>query len=207
MSKEDTTFGLPPIPLDDAGDAERGLLFDNDGAKTAASDEGQDYTSFADNDAAANYGSVESRAWGVTFNTMNVIVGAGVLAMPFCFKTAGWLLGTIILLLTALLTDWSLQLLLLSGNLCGKRSYPNLIEEVLGPVPAFIANILITFLNFGTSIAYLDIIADQLSSWFSDGSRGVALFGVVAIVITPLCMIKNISSLSFTSALGIGVYS
>ena len=182
---------FPPIPLDDAGEAEQGLLVNDSGAKALASDEGEDYTSFAEGDAGTDYGSIESRAWGVTFNTMNVIVGAGVLAMPFCFKTAGWLLGIIIILLTGLLTDWSLQLLLLSGSLCGKRSYPGLIEAVLGPTPAFIANVFITFLNFGTSVAYLDIIADQLSSWFGFGSRGVALLVVVAFIITPLCMIKR----------------
>ena len=194
------------IPLDDAGEAEQGLLVNDQGTKTLASDKEQ-YTSFSDTESGGEYSSIETRSWGVTFNTMNVIVGAGVLSMPFCFQTAGWLLGVVILLLTALLTDWSLQLLLLSGDLRGKRSYPNLIGDVLGPTPAFIANILITFLNFGTSIAYLDIIADQLSSWFGIQSRGWALLVVVLFIITPLCMIKNISSLSFTSAMGIGVYS
>ena len=51
----------------------------------------------------------------VIFNLVNAVVGAGVLAQPYCFKEAGMVAAGMFLCTTALFTQWSLFMMAYVG--------------------------------------------------------------------------------------------
>jgi hypothetical protein len=54
---------------------------------------------------------------------VNCIMGVGVLGYPYCFKSSGALLATLAMLITALASRASYQLLLHAAHLSGQRTY------------------------------------------------------------------------------------
>ena len=53
----------------------------------------------------------KSTFWQSWFNAVNALIGVGILSMPFVFAQCGWLGGCVLLVLCALLTNWSGKLL------------------------------------------------------------------------------------------------
>ena len=58
-----------------------------------------------------------------TANYVNSIIGSGMIGIPFALKEAGFGLGLILLVLVAILTDYSLRLMVRAGTLSGTSSY------------------------------------------------------------------------------------
>lgn len=54
---------------------------------------------------------------------VNCIMGVGVLGYPYCFKSSGTLLATVLMLAVMLVTRASYQLLLHCAHLSGRRTY------------------------------------------------------------------------------------
>lgn len=54
---------------------------------------------------------------------INSILGAGIIGLPFAVAQAGFILGTVLLFVMAILTDFSLRLLVESGLIIGVTSY------------------------------------------------------------------------------------
>jgi amino acid permease len=145
---------------------------------------------------------------GVTFNLVNAVVGVGVLAMPFCFREAGLLLGSALLVCIAALTERTLLLLVLSGQIAGAESYSGTALRVFGARAAIGVDVGIILLNFGTAVAYLDVVGDVLFSWSGDCGAKVGLLLLVAIaVVLPLSLIDDLSKLKFVSVAGACVYA
>ncbi|CAF0961432.1 unnamed protein product [Didymodactylos carnosus] len=69
---------------------------------------------------------------GASYNLINSIVGSGVIGMSYAFRQAGFGVGIIILLLVAVLTDFSITLLLRSGDLAKVTTYQDLVLHVMG---------------------------------------------------------------------------
>ena len=63
---------------------------------------------------------------------VNCIMGVGVLGYPYCFKSSGALLGTLAMLITAIATRASYQLLLHAAHLSGQRTYQQVCEAGSG---------------------------------------------------------------------------
>ncbi len=97
-------------------------------------------------------------------NLVNCILGAGVLGYPFCFKSCGYLLATCIMLVSLLVCRFSYQLLLYCSQLSPRRSFEELAEQALGPVGRKTIEVCTAALNLGALVAYLNILADVLSS-------------------------------------------
>ncbi len=157
--------------------------------------------------AAAGAGPANTCA--TIFNTINSIVGVGILSIPFCFKSAGIFLAPVILLLVAVLSDASLQLLVAAGDIAGVRSYSRLASVVFDERSAFAGtavDVCIIVMNFGAAVAYFDVIGDVLEAWFGEKWRALMLFVATMVVILPLSLLRKINSLRFTSYIGIGIY-
>jgi amino acid permease len=155
---------------------------------------------------------------GVIFNLMNAVIGVGVLAMPYCFKRAGLLLAPILLLIVGWLTERSLVLMVRAGDILREQEgetsqagglsigYSATVARCFGPSMGTFADILIVVMNFGSGVAYLDVIADILAAWIGHPSKNVGLLLVVLFVVGPLSCVKAIESLKFTSLLGLCIY-
>ena len=144
----------------------------------------------------------------VVFNLMNAVIGVGVLAMPYCFRRAGLVLGLCLLAGIGVVTERSLSLLVLAGDACGTVSigYAATVQKCFGAGAGLLVDIAIVVMNFGAAVAYLDIIADVLCAWVGQDLKVAVLAAVVAVVIWPLSSIKAVTQLRFSSFLGVAVY-
>ena len=143
----------------------------------------------------------------VIFNLVNAVVGAGVLAQPYCFKEAGMVAAGMFLCTTALFTQWSLFMMAYVGEISNKKGYSEAVEFYFGAKGAMATDFFIAFLNFGTSIAYIDVIGDIICGWLGGNAKFGALLSVLIFILFPLCCIRTFDQLRFTSYLGSAIYT
>lgn len=98
------------------------------------------------------------------FNMVNFILGAGVLGYPFCYKACGLILTTILILICLIAAQLSMRLLLVSSHLSGKKTYEDLAKLCFGKAGQRVMGTCVFMLNLGALIAYVNILADVLSS-------------------------------------------
>ena len=160
---------------------------------------------------------------GVIFNLMNAVIGVGVLAMPYTFKRAGLLIAPVLLLIVGGLTERSLCLMVRAGDLIREGNdeankgtstssslaigYSATVGHLFGPFMGTMSDVFIVTMNFGSAVAYLDVIADILAAWVGQNSKVVALLLVVLFVVGPLSCVRAIEKLKFTSLLGLAIYA
>ena len=113
-------------------------------------------------------GSSSKRAWLPTAmlagNLANATLGAGVLGLPYVAREAG--LGTALVMLygVALLTDWTMQMLLeCHERVEGNKTYEGLGEAALGRKGLVLVAVGNLAINVGAVVAYLVLIGELLS--------------------------------------------
>jgi amino acid permease len=139
------------------------------------------------------------------------IAGAGVLAFPSAFRETGIVGGIVLTLLFAAVMGWTLHILGMASNGSRQDSYQGVIRALLGPFAGFLVSVSMSIYLFGSCIAYLDIIADQVSSVaIASGmgdtalaSRPVVMAVVVLTVLVPLCLLPKIEALNYASAVAV----
>ena len=77
-------------------------------------------------------------------NYINSIIGSGMIGIPFAVSEAGAGLGLLLLFTTAVLTDYSLRLLVRAGLASATTSYQHIMEAAFGRV----GFVLLTILQF-----------------------------------------------------------
>ncbi|XP_055611260.1 putative sodium-coupled neutral amino acid transporter 11 isoform X2 [Uranotaenia lowii] len=148
-----------------------------------------------------------------SFNYINSIVGSGVIGIPYALHRAGFGLGLFLLVTVAVITDYSLILMVRCGHLSGRFSYPGVMEAAYGKGGYYLLSLLQFMYPFLAMISYNVVVGDTLSkvlvrfvpSW---GNSMLAVrFGVVFVVtvtvIIPLCLYKNVSRLAKVSFLSL----
>ena len=65
-----------------------------------------------------------------TASIMKVIIGAGVIAMPYTFSRLGWLLGIITIFCLIFISQFSSILLIKAKNLSRHSNYPTIAENI-----------------------------------------------------------------------------
>lgn len=98
------------------------------------------------------------------FNMVNFILGAGVLGYPFCYKACGLVLTTVLVLICLIAAQLSMRLLLMSSQLSGKKTYEELARLSFGRTGQRVMGTCVFMLNLGALVAYVNILADVLSS-------------------------------------------
>ena len=109
--------------------------------------------------------------------------------------------------LIAVATRWSLWMLSYVGKATGgHKGYSEVVEFYYNVRGGGATDCFIAFLNFGTSIAYLDVLADIFCGWMGPSARVGSLFSVLVFILFPLCSIRTFDQLSFTSVMGTSIY-
>ena len=103
-----------------------------------------------------------------TVNMVNGILGAGLLGMPFAFKSCGVVLGLVLLSLCLFTSRLSLHMLAQLGHATGLRSYEDLAQLAFGRTGTYAVNVCVILLNIGNIIAYMNIFVDTVL-WFGHG--------------------------------------
>ena len=164
----------------------------------------------------ATGGAVESGGTATVsneiFNLVKNIVGAGVLSLPAGIAAFGNAPSAIFpaSALIAAIGGASGYCFSAIGRVCAMRnavSYRDAWSKTIGERTSFIPAAVCTFKTSSANLAYSMILADTfkaiLSSTGINLSRDAVLVGTTLLILLPLCLLKNLSSLAPFSLLGI----
>ena len=137
-------------------------------------------------------------------------LGAGVLSLPYAVAVSGIGFALFQLMVATLLTMYTIRLLIKCGEKTGLYSYEDLALYCFGSKMALFVELNILIFCFGISVAYLvtlgDILAPLGKEIFGNGILSqrwflMSLFSTV--IMLPLSLLRDISSLQFSSILGV----
>ncbi|XP_019370165.1 PREDICTED: sodium-coupled neutral amino acid transporter 1 [Gavialis gangeticus] len=145
------------------------------------------------------------------FNLSNAIMGSGILGLAFALANTGILLFLVLLISVTLLSIYSINLLLICAKETGCMVYEKLGEQVFGIPGKIIVFGSTSLQNIGAMLSYLFIVKIELPSalkflmgeeetfwaWYLDGR--VLVVAVTFGIILPLCLLKNLGYLGYTS--------
>uniref|UniRef100_A0A8C7Y0T5 Solute carrier family 38 member 5a n=1 Tax=Oryzias sinensis TaxID=183150 RepID=A0A8C7Y0T5_9TELE len=138
------------------------------------------------------------------FNLSNAIMGSGILGLAFAMSNTGIVLFIILLVSIAILSAYSIHLLLRSAGIVGIRAYEQLGSHAFGNPGKVLAACIITVHNIGAMSSYLFIVKSELPlviqaflEWFMNGNYLIII--VSAVIIFPLALMKRLGYLGYTS--------
>ncbi|KAM3617498.1 uncharacterized protein V6R79_007052 [Siganus canaliculatus] len=145
------------------------------------------------------------------FNLSNAIMGSGILGLAYAMSNTGIILFIILLIFIAILSAYSIHLLLKSAGVVGIRAYEQLGNRAFGPPGKMLAACIITVHNIGAMSSYLFIVKSELplviqaflskhentGEWFLNGNYLIII--VSASIILPLALMKQLGYLGYTS--------
>uniref|UniRef100_A0A2K6GX49 Solute carrier family 38 member 5 n=1 Tax=Propithecus coquereli TaxID=379532 RepID=A0A2K6GX49_PROCO len=146
------------------------------------------------------------------FNLSNAIMGSGILGLAYAMAHTGVLFFLALLLCIALLSSYSIHLLLTCAGVIGIRAYEQLGQKAFGPAGKVAVAVVICLHNVGAMSSYLFIIKSELplvigtflnraseGSWFLKGNFLIILVSVL--IILPLALMKHL--VGYTSGLSL----
>ncbi|KAM5293017.1 sodium-coupled neutral amino acid transporter 3 [Ctenodactylus gundi] len=145
------------------------------------------------------------------FNLSNAIMGSGILGLAYAMANTGIVLFLFLLTAVALLSSYSIHLLLKSSGIVGIRAYEQLGYRAFGTPGKLVAALAITLQNIGAMSSYLYIIKSELplviqtflnleeqtSVWYLNGNYLVILVSIT--VILPLALMRQLGYLGYSS--------
>ncbi|XP_050972520.1 sodium-coupled neutral amino acid transporter 5 isoform X3 [Labeo rohita] len=163
-------------------------------------------TQFTDSEGKTSFGMS-------VFNLSNAIMGSGILGLAYAMANTGIILFVFLLIFIAILSAYSIHLLLKSAGVVGIRAYEQLGYRAFGRPGKILAACIITLHNVGAMSSYLFIVKielphiiqglvelpDKLDNmpWYVDGRYLIVIVSVL--VIFPLAMMKRLGYLGYTS--------
>ncbi|GKT36198.1 hypothetical protein ADUPG1_009208 [Aduncisulcus paluster] len=152
---------------------------------------------------------VKSSVLASTFNLSNSITGSGILSLPYAFKLTGLVLGIIILLVVALSSMFTYDVLIVASEFTGATSYRGVAERLYGKNIGLLAEIFVGFFTLSGLCSFpliigdytTDIVADMFDTsddpWWS--RRRFLIIISCVFILLPLSMAKSIDFLRFSS--------
>lgn len=154
----------------------------------------------------------ESSAAGSTFfqslfNSVNVLLGVGVLSLPYMMRQSGWFLGVGVLCGLSLLTCYTGKLLgrtIAKVHKSGikKAGFPELAELAFGSAGKTVVSSLFYTELITVSTMFLILMAQNLEKIYQDISPTTAL-SISLVVVLPTAFITRVEFLSYFSLVGI----
>ncbi|NXA67359.1 S38A4 protein, partial [Mohoua ochrocephala] len=146
-----------------------------------------------------------------SFNLSNAIMGSGILGLSYAMANTGIILFIVLLLAVAILSLYSVHLLLKISKEGGSLIYEKLGAKAFGWPGKCGVFISVTMQNIGAMSSYLFIIKYELpevirafmkleensGEWYLDGNYLVIL--VTVVIILPLSLLKSLGYLGYTS--------
>ncbi|KAJ0012487.1 hypothetical protein NQD34_016821 [Periophthalmus magnuspinnatus] len=145
------------------------------------------------------------------FNLSNAIMGSGILGLSYAMANTGIILFTVLLIAVAILSLYSVHLLLMTSKEGGSLIYEKLGERAFGWPGKMAAFGSIIMQNIGAMSSYLFIVKYELpeviraflgleeisGEWYMNGNYLVVFVSIG--IILPLAMLKNLGYLGYTS--------
>jgi solute carrier family 32 (vesicular inhibitory amino acid transporter) len=136
------------------------------------------------------------------FNSVNTLIGVGLLSLPLGINYSGWVIGLLFLVFTAAVTSYTAKLLTICLDIDPSLiTYADLAYVSFGPRARVVVGLLFSFELITAGVALVVLFADSLNALIP--GWGVTEWKVVCgIILTPLSF-APLRLLSFTSILGI----
>lgn len=112
---------------------------------------------------------------GAVFNLSTTIVGAGIMALPATMKVLGLVLGVIMIIFMAFLTEASIELLLRFSRAGKTLSYGSLMGDAFGKYGKMLLQVCVLVNNLGVLVVYMIIIGKD-SHFANDVKTNILLF-------------------------------
>ncbi|XP_011175926.1 putative sodium-coupled neutral amino acid transporter 11 [Solenopsis invicta] len=148
-----------------------------------------------------------------SFNFINSIIGSGVIGIPYALHQAGFGLGIGLLILVAVLTDYSLILMVRSGHICGEMSYQGLMRASFGRAGFYILTTLQFVYPFIAMVSYNVVVGDTVTKVLIRvtgmnetnifAHRQVVILLATLCITIPLCLYRNVARLAKISFLSL----
>ena len=168
------------------------------------------------------FGDIEGIG-GPIFSLSAMTIGTGCFALPNRCAQLGLFNEVILLLFGAYCAYWALNAMIHASRNSSHKDYSPLVKESLGKIPGLILDIFILIFIFGVIISFQVVIYSLIGrvyfelfygksgqkfenfeklTWDSAKIKFPIMFGV-SFLILPLCLLKDLSKMSFTSMIGI----
>ena len=147
-------------------------------------------------------------------NFVNIVVGAGIVGLPYVLVQAGFWTALVELIMCCVLTHYSVRMLIDVGIAQRIYSYEDLCEHALGRAGKVIVSFALLAFDYGAMLSYEIILADASSAvayelWgYRDGGqpywvRPTCLVVLSTLLILPSCLYRDMSHLEKLSAVSI----
>ncbi|KAJ2352213.1 hypothetical protein GGH92_001388, partial [Coemansia sp. RSA 2673] len=151
------------------------------------------------------------------FNLTNAIVGAGVIGLPYAMRQAGFVVGLAMVIILALLVDWTLRVLAVNSKLSGRQTYQDMVEYCFGRWGLLASSFFQGAMAGGGMASFIVIVGDTLPHVLGAlmPSIGQSAFGhivfsrrfVIAFFVIfmayPLSLYRDVGKLGKTSAFAV----
>ncbi|WVF69208.1 hypothetical protein IAT40_003984 [Kwoniella sp. CBS 6097] len=95
-------------------------------------------------------------------NMANSIIGAGIIGLPYAVAQAGFVTGIFLLIAIAVMSDWTIRLVILTSKLSGRDSYTETVHHCFGNAGAAAVAFFQFSFAFGGTAAFHVIIGDTI---------------------------------------------
>lgn len=136
------------------------------------------------------------------FNSVNVLIGVGILSLPLAIRYSGWVIGIIFFTFSVITTQYTAKLLAKCLDVDSSLiTFADLAYVSFGHSARIATSILFTLELIGANVALIILFADSLDALIA--GWGVLTWKLVCgIILIPLAFLP-LRFLSFTSILGI----
>ncbi|ETV99842.1 hypothetical protein H310_07882 [Aphanomyces invadans] len=143
---------------------------------------------------------------GSTITLTNTILGSGTLAVPFAIASSGYGVGVAVMVTIALLTQYSVHLLMLASDAAGNaaaKTYESLGHHTMGKWGTYLAEFTFIFGGFGTLTSYFIFITDLFCVVLAvpKAFRAWVTVACTVVVILPLSLLRKLGKLRLSSLL------
>ncbi|CAM9210395.1 unnamed protein product [Phaeothamnion confervicola] len=148
---------------------------------------------------------------GAVVNLVSTIIGGGMLSLPFALERSGLILGLLLLLLTAIASDYSVYTLVSCSRRSGARTYEAVAEAAFGPRARQFAMALIVTVTYVPLIAYSILLRDLMAPVAEEyvfhrplGRVHCNILAAAALAtVAPACFLRSLHSLRLLSLLSV----
>ncbi|SCU89741.1 LAFA_0E20516g1_1 [Lachancea sp. 'fantastica'] len=138
-----------------------------------------------------------------TINLVKTIVGAGMLAVPYAFRSDGILVGAVLVFIGAITSGFGLFLLAKCSKALKEPRTSSFFTlcSITYPSLSLLFDFSMFVQCYGVGLSYLVLVGDLLPGILG-GTRNGWILGS-AVVIVPLVLLKKLDSLKYSSVLGL----
>eukprot|EP00939_MAST-03C_sp_MAST-3C-sp1_P003330 g3330.t1 len=145
------------------------------------------------------------------FSLVSTILGGGVLSLPYAMSKTGVIGGPLLIIICAAISDFSLDLLLLSARYgSAVETFEEVAKKAFGRRAQIMTVFLLFTLTWVCCVAYAVLIGDMFAPLVtyaipgvtisSDGWNRKLLVVICSAAVAPLGMFRSLNALRFTSA-------